>query len=293
MDMNFGTLSGIIREVDTLAELEAKHPVLGRDLGDFLTRLKTACEKAYEHFLENIQPLTTLDAPPVGQSLKAIREQLGETYSHHWFKNVGRVCDILHSLDDPYGAKLQQIGLTESSGPGATTRLWALVGVIDKHEKNLEEDIESAARSLENALETAVQTGDAMPLRQMAIQQRQQLSEQLRQLQSAVTRSVGTSNRAVGMLKEEIAESALASRPMAMYLLNGFFLLIFLAAFGAVANYFPWYTFVLISGAAFTGLVLLNAFHLRQIGALSEENFLSLIRLALLKFFAPLTRRRK
>ena len=51
------------------------------------------------------------------------------------------------------------------------------------------------------------------------------------------------------------------------------------------------YQFILATGFAITAVIAVNALYLRSIDKLSEENFLKLMQLALLKFFAPLTRR--
>jgi hypothetical protein len=45
------------------------------------------------------------------------------------------------------------------------------------------------------------------------------------------------------------------------------------------------------SGGDLTAVIVVNAFYLRTIDKLSEKGFLTLMQLALLKFFAPLTRR--
>jgi hypothetical protein len=57
-----------------------------------------------------------------------------------------------------------------------------------------------------------------------------------------------------------------------------------------VLQVLAFYQFVLLSGFTLTAVIVLNAFYLRTIDKLSDESFLKLIELAILKFFAPLAR---
>ena len=90
---------------------------------------------------------------------------------------------------------------------------------------------------------------------------------------------------------EQIAENALKS-PERVLLLNGAFILLLLA-FGATAfQFLSIAAFSLLTGFILAAVVVLNAFYLRTIDKLDQEPFQELIKLALLKFFAPLARRR-
>ena len=70
-----------------------------------------------------------------------------------------------------------------------------------------------------------------------------------------------------------------------------FFVVLAVALGATVFQFLTFYQFVLVTGFAITAVTVVNALYLKSVDKLSEENFLKLMQLALLKFFAPLTRR--
>ncbi|TPG46354.1 hypothetical protein EAH89_24935 [Roseomonas nepalensis] len=58
-----------------------------------------------------------------------------------------------------------------------------------------------------------------------------------------------------------------------------------------VLQYVSLLAFPLLTAFVITAVVVVNAFYLRSIDKLHEEPFIELMKLALLKFFAPLSRR--
>jgi hypothetical protein len=58
----------------------------------------------------------------------------------------------------------------------------------------------------------------------------------------------------------------------------------------AVLQYVSLIAFPLLIGFVLTAVIVVNAFYLRSIDKLREESFMGLMKLALLKFFAPLAR---
>jgi hypothetical protein len=90
---------------------------------------------------------------------------------------------------------------------------------------------------------------------------------------------------------EKIAEQALQT-PERMLILSMFFIVL-VFALGAVSfQFLKFYQFTLVTGFSLTAVIVVNAFYLRNTGKLTEQNFLKLMELALLKFFAPLTRQK-
>jgi hypothetical protein len=90
--------------------------------------------------------------------------------------------------------------------------------------------------------------------------------------------------------KKQVAEDAL--RTPERVLLFNMTLLVVLLGLGATAlQYLTLTAFVLLTGFILSAVVVVNAFYLRSIDKLRDESFMELIKLALLKFFAPLTRK--
>lgn len=80
--------------------------------------------------------------------------------------------------------------------------------------------------------------------------------------------------------------------PERMLILSMFFL-VFIFSLGAFAFHFlKAHQFILVTGFALTAVIVVNAFYLRTVDKLSEKGFLTLMQLALLKFFAPFTKRK-
>ena len=67
-------------------------------------------------------------------------------------------------------------------------------------------------------------------------------------------------------------------------------MVIFLIVGGTVLQYVSLLAFPLLTGFVVTAIVVVNAFYLRSIDKLREDSFMGLLKLALLKFFAPLAR---
>jgi hypothetical protein len=107
----------------------------------------------------------------------------------------------------------------------------------------------------------------------------------------AVNRIIGSAKGGSKLL-EERAESVLREDPYA-FLKYGSLMLVTFASLGTgIARVVPFYMFPLVTGFALTGVVVIGAFQLKASGKLTEANFLTLMKLALLKFFAPLMKPR-
>jgi hypothetical protein len=145
-----------------------------------------------------------------------------------------------------------------------------------------------------SGLATADMTRNTEELKANAMKARSEIDQALASIAQTVHQLEGTaSDGAEAILNmEEVAVKAL-QRPERMLILSMFFV-VFIFALGALSfQYLKFYQFALVTGFALTAVIVLNAFYLRTIDKLSEESFLKLIELALLKFFAPLTRRKE
>jgi hypothetical protein len=90
--------------------------------------------------------------------------------------------------------------------------------------------------------------------------------------------------------KKRVAEDALRA-PERVMLFTMTWVVVLLGLGAAVLQYLSLAAFVLLTGFILSIVVVVNAIYLRSIDKLREEPFLELMKLALLKFFAPLTRK--
>jgi len=89
-----------------------------------------------------------------------------------------------------------------------------------------------------------------------------------------------------------IAETALR-RPERVLILNMVLVVVLLLLGAAVLNVIQPFMFPILTAFVLTVTVVVNAFYLRSLGQISEKNFLRLMELALLKFFAPFAQKRE
>ena len=92
------------------------------------------------------------------------------------------------------------------------------------------------------------------------------------------------------LTNEQIAEAALR-RPEQVRLFNMAMVAVLLILGATVLQYVSLIAFPLLTAFVLTAVIVVNAFYLRSIDKLCEKSFVGLMKLALLKFFAPLARR--
>jgi phosphohistidine phosphatase SixA len=278
---NLSFIADLTKDLDTIAQLEGKSPIIGDDLVQFVKRVSSTCEKAYDHFLEPLAKVARLAAPPKGKQYDDLMKELADAYSHDWFKNVSKICDELEALRIEFGEALNKHNEAAKRG------LHTMFDAIQYRERTFERNIAETAGKVERLLRDSQSSGNVTPAANAASDARDIIRRRLSEMRVAVNLIIGSAKDGSKLL-EGRAESVLREDPYA-FLKYGSLMLVTFASLGAgIARVVPFYMFPLVTGFALTGAVVISAFQLKASGKLSEANFLTLMKLALLKFFAPL-----
>jgi hypothetical protein len=296
----------IVEGLDSLAEIEKEHPVLGEKLLNFVKDVRDLCKQAYERLSKALGEVRNLPSKPSAKEIDDASATISAAPDSKWFKDVSGICDRLAALATDFDGDLsQQLQYTSPFGENwqesskepskprfaAHYRIAPLLSLLQKHERDLKQDMRNAVAVMQTKLGCAKTTGDVEDARAYALTIQTEISRGIDEITKLSYQIAGGSSVDQILSPEEIAEQAFR-RPERVLILNMFFLIVAFALGAAAFRVIAFYQFVLASGFAFTAVIIINAFYLRTIDKLSEENFLKLIELAILKFFAPLTRRK-
>jgi hypothetical protein len=284
--MELWALQTIAEATVSLAELEQKHPVLGRQLKDFVSTINRCCRAAYERFSTYLDEVLTLPSAPSEKARTDVIEKLREASDSKWFKDVARICDDLAAVANTFDARIRK-HIDDSQGVDKRDSLMRLLEILHKHEGNLKDDIRGAVDMLKMDISDS-RIADA---RQRALTIKDEINRNLTRINGVAVKITGSASEGASetLIKEQVAEAALR-RPERVLLLNMALLIVLLIIGATVLQYVSLIAFPLLTGFVLTGVIVVNAFYLRSIDKLREEPFLELMKLALLKFFAPLTR---
>ena len=288
-------LQTLVEGLDSLADIEKEHPKLGAQLLSFVTRVSDCCGRAYERLSDALGTVRGLSSKPNAQEVEAVLKKLSDAPSSKWFKEVAGICDQLAALAQEFEPPIvEQLNYTSGSGQNyaAYNKIAPLLGLLQKHEGELKDDIRTIVANLQAKLGPAKDTGNVEEARAYALAVQNEISSSIDHIKKLSLRIAGGSSKGASAIltPAEIAENAL-KRPERVLILNMFFLVLVVALGATVFQFLAVYQFVLVTGFAITAVTIINAIYLKSIDKLSEENFLKLMQLALLKFFAPLTRR--
>ena len=285
-----GQTVGLIAELavglNTIAELERAKPMAGKRIEDFAIRIQKICNTAYENLIKTLEKVSQLASPPPDAEFKALMMELAATYDHAWFKDVTHICAKLAALREEFGQSLYKY----AGEPVETNGIHAMIDAIYEGERSFEDDIAETATRIEKLVRHSRRTGDILPAADAAAEAREQIRKGQRDMAVSLERVIGSAPDGARKLMEAKAEAVLREDPYFMYKASSLLLIVALAAGTAVARTVPFYMFPLVTAFALTSVVVIGALQLRASGKLGEANFLKLMQLALLKFFAPLMR---
>jgi hypothetical protein len=300
-------LKEIVDGLDSLAAIEKEHPALGAQLLKFVQEVRDCCKQAYDRLSIALGTVRNLPSKPSQKQIDSVCATINAAADSQWFKQVSGICDRLAALATAFeGPMMEQIRYTspfgenwEQSSKGldsprfaAHYRITPLFSLLQKHERELKDDIRNAIAVIQTKLGPAKSTGDVEDARAYALAIQQEISQSIDEITKLSYQIAGGSSINAILTPSEIAEQSL-QRPERVLILNMFFVAVALSLGAAAFQVIQFYQFVLVSGFTLTAVIVINAFYLRTIDKLSEASFLQLIELAILKFFAPLTRRRK
>jgi len=303
-DMQLNRLASITDGLKTLAEIEREHPTLGAQLLNFVTDVGKSCDDAYTNFSRALALVQQLPIEAQQSQTRRVIEELTNTYSSTWFRDIAQICNRLEVVGTMFGpaleeqrkyAQAQDDQFNEGRVRDHTHKgfdIARLMLILSKKEGELKDDIRWVVTELVKLLSPSEGPPAIGRARELAAKVQGEIVGELDTLQKLEYQIRGSSTTGIQQLLSpaQIAENALR-RPERVLILNMFFLLVALTLAATVFRYLSIPQFVLATGFALTAVVVVNAFYLRSIDGLSEESFLKLMQLALLKFFAPLTRK--
>ena len=163
-----------------------------------------------------------------------------------------------------------------------------LMMTLHKHEGSLKDDIRGAV----DHLKVDISNSRIAEAQQRALAIKDEIDRNLTRIHGVAVQITGSASDGAHetLTKEQIAEAALR-RPERVLLFNMAMVAGLLILGGTLLQYVSLLAFPLLTGFVLVAVVIVNAFYLRSIDKLSEEPFMELMKLALLNFFAPLTRR--
>ena len=303
---NLVNLREIIEGLNSLAKIEKEHPELGDRLYFFVNSISENCGKAYNRLSETLSKVRALPAKPTNKEIKVLLNEIRDVANGEWFKKVERICEQLAALAEDYKEPIKkQIAYLKNTGNDSVStqndsvnpafweryKIINLLQILQRHEADLKADLRMAVNRIEMLLGDAKSTQNVQEAKEYAFSVQNEIAESLGQINKLCLQIAAGSSKGVSVILDpaEIAENALR-RPEQVLILNMFFLCVALGLGAAAFQFVDVYQFILITGFAITAVVVVNAFYLRTIDKLSEESFLKLMQLALLKFFAPLTK---
>lgn len=284
--MELWAFQQITEGMDSLAQLEEVNPVLGKKLKDFVDRVSRCCVVAYERFSSSLDSVLTLPLHPDESQRSAVLGVLRAASDSSWFRDVARICDELAAVANTYDADLRRQAENQREGDGRYS-IRMLLEILHMHEGSLKDDI----RSVVDTLKTEIATDRIEDARQRALRIKGEIASYVTRITGTATRIAGSSRDGAQAVlsKEEVAETALR-RPERILVFNAGMVVLLLIVGATVLRFVSIFAFPVLTAFVITVIIVLNALYLRSIDKLSEENFIELMRLALLKFFAPLSR---
>jgi hypothetical protein len=280
-------LQRIAEGTASLAALEQEHPILGRNLKDFVTTVNRCCRDAYERFATCLDDVLTLPAEPSEAAKGAVLKKLKDASDSAWFRDVARICDDLAAVANTYDGDIRKHIDDLEYDESERISLSELLTILHKHEGDLKEDIRRAV----DALKVDISDSKIKKARRRALTIKDEIVSNLTRINGVATRITGSTADGANevLTKQRIAEAALR-RPERVLVFNGAMVVVLLILSATVLQFISLWAFPLLTGFVLTSVIVMNAFYLRSIDKLREEPFMELMKLALLKFFAPLTR---
>jgi hypothetical protein len=295
----------IVEGLDSLAAIEKEHPALGQKLLEFVEDVLDCCQQAYSRLSNALGKVRSLPTTPSSKEVDDLCATLNAASDSKWFKDISGICDRLAALATNFEDRItDQIQYTSPFGENweaskeapdaprfaAHYRIAPLLSLLQRHEWDLKDDIRTAVATLESKLGPARSTGNVEDARLYALAVQKEISGSIDEIAKLTHQIAGTSSVEKILKPDEIAEQAL-KRPERVLILNMSFIIVVVSLGAAIFQMIAFYQFALLSGFTLTAVIVLNAFYLKTQNLLSEESFLKLVELAILKFFAPLTRR--
>src|SRR5262245_25742651 len=140
--MKLQALQNIADGIVSLAELERKHPVLGRNFKDFVDTINHCCRKAYKRLSTCLDDVLKLPSNPSDRARNKVLKKLLKASDSKWFRDVAFICDDLAAVATKYDKDIRKHISDLQGGPTEQCdSLFRLLTILHKHEGDLKDDI--------------------------------------------------------------------------------------------------------------------------------------------------------
>jgi hypothetical protein len=209
-NMELVHLQTVVEGLDSLADIEKEHPELGAQLLSFITRVSDCCERAYERLSEALGTVRGLSSKPNSQEVEAVLKKLNDAPSSKWFKEVAGICDQLAALAEEFKPPIvEQLNYTSPFGQNyenaskdmsapryaAHYKIAPLLSLLQKHERELKDDIRTIVANLQAKLGPAKDTGNVEDARAYALAVQNEISGSIDHIKKLGFRIAGGSSK--------------------------------------------------------------------------------------------------
>ncbi len=265
----------------------ATDPNTAQRIAEFVVKVSEEVELGYDdvqRLLNEVAYAATLDA----QTIARLQMDLGQTHAREKFKNVLKICDRLATYSQQYRDDINRALGNDPNSPN--TQYNQLFFLLDKHEGFFRQSIERAAWEINDALDEAKKTGDDSRARALARDALKELASQRNRIQLLKAQIVGHVHGGNALLGS-MADDRLRKSPWysGSFFLTSAIVLVVILTFAA--GRLPLGTLIFVVCGAYVGLTVIGAFTLRNDDKLSQENFLKLVQLAMVRVLIPVSRR--
>ena len=293
--MNLPDLQRLVASLNSLAEIEKQNPEIAAQLIVFVQEIRATTFDAYRAISDALVLVLELPVQLSIEQIERVAEKVKMTrgwQERDWEQRLTETCERLQLLLQ--GAIDKPKSSTRGSALLASISLREMMILLRHGPDVVRGSTDEAMYKLYGLLGDAKTTGTSADIKKYAFEVQTRIKTGLVQITDAVSQIEGSSSDGAERLLRpvDIAERELQS-PERMLILSMFFVVLVFSLGAFAFQYLKFYQFTLVTGFALTAVIVVNAFYLRTIDKLSEESFLKLMELALLKFFAPLTRRNR
>ncbi|MEX6690034.1 hypothetical protein QTN47_21170 [Danxiaibacter flavus] len=154
--MELYNLHTIVDGLESLAAIEKEHPVIGKQLFDFVNEVNSCCEMAYNRLSQALGNVRNLSSQSTKKKVDDVIGQINEAPDSKWFKEVAGICDQLAVLASRHQSDFSlQLQYTSSFGDNwedakdkmisthysAHYKIAPLFSLLEQHERQLKDDI--------------------------------------------------------------------------------------------------------------------------------------------------------
>ena len=253
--MELRNLHVIVEGLESLSAIEREHPVLGKQLFDFVDSVGGCCEKAYDRLSKALSNVRTLSSHSTVEEINYVVKEMNQAPNSKWFKDVAGICDRLAALASNHKNDFeQQISYADNSRKNlenspnnpssplyeASYKISMLFSSLQRHEGDLKDDIRYVMYNVQSMLSEAKESGNYENVRNYSINLQKDIAKNVDEISKICNQIKGTKDVQTILAPEQIAENALRT-PERMLILNMFFLVVLLSVGATIFQFLKIY----------------------------------------------------